>query len=224
MIVIDDYIKDASILSRIKDDHTFFPGTMNFDEKLVSEPNSYHYEESSCFAPYMFWDGWWRSDTNTLKKEVIKQIWEPHLSYPLEDILGFEYWTRTYNAGQYLPIHVDEDTFLYEKEKIYAGPIAGSIYYGCENEEGGFLEIHPKKLVDYTKDVLEQDMVKDYIVPIELRERIAYKANRLIMFDAGHVLHSATAAKSGIREVMVINVWHKSVSPMALKIGSFYYE
>jgi hypothetical protein len=224
MKVIDNYIKDKNILRRIKEDSSFFPGPMNDGEKLVEEPNSYHHEESSCFAPYMFWDGWWRSPASTLKKEIIKLIWENNLEHDLEDILGFEYWTRTYKAGQYLPYHVDEDTFLYEKDRIYVGPILGSIYYGCENEDGGFLEIHPKKLEDYTKDALEQERVSDYIAPLEKRERIAYKSNRLIMFDAGHVIHNATAANSGIREVLVVNVWHRSVPPTALSIGSFYYE
>jgi len=224
MIVIDNYIKDETILRRIKEDSSFFPGPMGNSDKLVSEPNSYHYEESSCFAPYMFWDGWWRSPANTLKKEVIKLIWEDNLDYNLDDILGFEYWTRTYKAGQYLPTHVDEDTFLYEKERIYVGPINGCVYYGCENEDGGFLEIHPKVLKDYTQDALEQEKVSDYIAPIEKRERIAYKSNRLIIFDAGHVIHNATAASSGIREVLVVNVWHKDIPPTALKINAFYYE
>ncbi len=224
MIVIDNYIKDENILNRLKNDSNFFPGPMGDTENIAPELNSYHNEEATCFAPYMFWDGWWKSPANTLKKEIIKIIWEPNLSYDLDEILGFEYWTRTYKPGQYLPTHVDEDTFLYEKEKTYAGPINGCIYYGCNNDDGGFLEIHPKALQDYTKNALEKENISKYIVPEEKRERIAYKGNRLIIFDAGHIIHNTTPAGSGIREVLIVNVWHKNVPPTALSIGAFYYE
>lgn len=95
---------------------------------------------------------------------------------------------------------------------------------GCENENGGFLEVHSKKLQDYTQGALEQEYVCDYISPVEFRERIAYKGNRLVIFDVGHTIHNTTPALSGKREVMVINVWHKDVPPTGLKSNSFYYE
>jgi len=129
MKIIDNYIKDVSTLEKISKDISFFPVAMGDKEKIATEINSYHNEAASCFAPYMFWDGWWRSPVNTLKKEIIKLIWEDNLEYNLDDILGFEYWTRTYHPGQYLQFHVDEDTFLYAKDKIYTGPIIGCVYY-----------------------------------------------------------------------------------------------
>ena len=164
----------------------------------------------------------WHSPANTLKKQIIQNIWGSRLEYQHEDILGFEYWTRTYRAGQFLATHVDEDTFLYARDKVFAGPINGAILYGCNNTEGGFLEIHKHTLIDGSHEALEKDSIK--ISPIEERERIAYKGNRLVILDAGHVIHGTTPANSGVRQVMVINVWHKENPPLALSLNEFYYE
>lgn len=223
MIVQDNFL-DKNLYKSVLSDVDFFPQSMGNEERIASQVNSYHNEKADCFAPYMFWDGWWRSEANTLKKKVIQKIWENNLEYPLDDILGIEYWTRTFHQGQHLDYHVDEDTFLYEKEKIFSGPICGSIYYAAENFEGGFLEIHNKSIPEKTYKALEHDKIKHYTVDITLRERIAYKGNRLIVFDSGHVIHNTTPALSGVRQVMVTNIWHKDNPPTALKIGSFYYE
>lgn len=223
MIVQDNFL-DKELYAEVLADATFFPESMGSEEKIASQINSYHDEKADCFAPYMFWDGWWRSEANTLKKKVVQKIWEDNLEYPLEDILGIEYWTRTFQKGQYLDCHVDEDTFLYQREKIFSGPICGSVYYAIDNENGGFLEIHNKEIPEKTHLALEHNNIKKYTVDISLRERIAYKGNRLIIFDSGHIIHNTTAALSGIRQVMVTNVWHKDNPPTALELNSFYYE
>lgn len=223
MILKDDFL-DKTLYKEVLSDIKFFPESMGSDQKIASQINSYHDEKADCFAPYMFWDGWWRSEANTLKKRVIQKIWEGNLQYPLEDVLGIEYWTRTFQKGQYLDCHVDEDTFLYQREKIFSGPICGSVYYAIDNENGGFLEIHNKEIPEKTHLALEHNNIKNYTVDISLRERIAYKGNRLIIFDSGHIIHNTTAALSGIRQVMVTNVWHKDNPPTALELNSFYYE
>lgn len=223
MIVQDNFL-DKNLYNEVLSDKNFFPESMGDSDRIASQVNSYHDEKADCYAPYMFWDGWWRSEADTLKKKVVQKIWEDNLEYPLEDILGIEYWTRTFNQGQFLDCHVDEDTFLYEKEKIFSGPILGSVYYALDNQHGGFLEIHNKEIPEKTPLALEYDRIKEYTVDFALRERIAYKGNRLIIFDSGHIIHNATPALSGIRQVMVTNVWHKDNPPTALKTGAFYYE
>jgi hypothetical protein len=223
MIVKDNFL-DKQLYYDVLNDCNFFPASMGDSDRVAGQVNSYHYEKSDCYAPYMFWDGWWRSPANTLKKKVVQKIWENNINYPLDDILGIEYWTRTFKAGQYLSYHVDEDTFLYEKEKVFSGPISGSVYYGKDNPNGGFLEIHNRSIKEKTHNALEHDSMQHYIVEINERERIAYKGNRLVIFDSGHVVHNATAAKSGIRQVMVTNVWHKDNPPLALELGTFYHE
>lgn len=225
MLVIDNYIQDTQLLVDIENSKNLFPESMGSEARIATELNSYHYEQASCFAPYMFWDGWWNSEANTLSKKIIKNIWENNLPFDTSEICGFEYWTRTFNPGQYLDIHVDEDTFLYAKEKLFKGPIIGCVYYPHTNDVvGGFLELHPNVVKEKTYDALEADNIKNNISPIEDRERIACRPNRLIIFDAGHTVHNTTPPISGVRRVMVINVWHKDSPPSALQTGEFYYE
>ena len=223
MIVKDNSLEDC-LYKEVLDDDLFFPKLMNDGEKIAEHLNLYHSEKSDCFAPYMFWDGWWRSPANTLKKRVIQHLWEDKMKWDLEDVLGFEYWTRTYLPGQYLDIHVDEDTFLYEKDKIFIGPVYGCVFYGKDNPDGGFLEIHKNKLKDGEKNILEKKYIKKYISLKKNRERISYKGNRSVFFDAGHIIHNTVGSNSGIRQVMVVNIWHKNNPPYALENGSFYKE
>lgn len=225
MKVIDNFL-DTETCEKIIADVDFFPSSMGEEARIASAINSYHHEQSDCFAPYMFWEGWGISEPKTLRQAVIKEIWDENLPFPLDELCGFEYWTRTFRAGQYLGPHVDEDTFRYSDSKILTGPHVGCIYYGPETDEnnGGFLEIYPDRIADFTKNALEQDMVSPLLVDVTARERIACKANRLIIFDAGHVLHGTTPVMSGKRNVMVVNVWHKSLTPVALETGQFYYE
>jgi hypothetical protein len=122
-------------------------------------------------------------------------------------------------------VHVDEDTFLYAESKIFSGPLIGSIYYGADNKDGGFVEIYNNvALADGEPMAIEAKNIEKILAPIESRERIAYKGNRLIIFDAGHIIHGTTPAQSGIRQVMVTNVWHKKNPPTALQLGEFFYE
>lgn len=221
--VFDDFL-DSDLYAEMLSDEQFFPESMGADERLAVSPTQYHDSQVDCYAPFMFWDGWWRSEANTLKKRVVQKIWENNLPCPKEDVVGFEYWTRTHLPGQFLDVHVDEDTFMYVDDKIFSGPLIGSVYYGVDNAEGGFMEIHKSVLVDGTPEAIEWINFEPLLSPIEERERIAYRGNRLIIFDAGHVIHATTAAKSGVRQVMVTNVWHKDNPPTALRQGKFFYE
>jgi hypothetical protein len=224
MFIADNWL-GKELYARVLEDDSFFPESMGSGEKIATELNSYHYEQASCYAPYMFWDGWWKSPANTLRKEVVQAIWTNNLPCPKEEVLGIEYWTRTYLPGQYLDVHVDEDTFLYADSKIFSGPLMGSVFYGSDNHDGGFVEIYNKAILqDGTKGAIEAESIEPLLVPVEERERIAYKGNRLIIFDTGHVVHGTTPANSGIRQVMVTNLWHKDNPPTALQRGEFVYE
>lgn len=221
--VIDDFLPQR-LVDLVADDSSFFPGLMGSSERVASELNSYHSEQSDCYAPYMFWDGWWSSPVNSLKKHVIKNIWENNLPMPQAEVLGFEYWTRTFGPGQYLGPHVDEDTFLYQDSKTYNGPEIGCVYYGPSEEKvvGGFLELFQSKLIFGEKNALEWDNLQKHLSPLEERERIAFSENRLIIFDAGRVIHQTSPCISGIRNVLVVNVWTKSNPPSDM--SKFVYE
>jgi hypothetical protein len=223
LIILDNFL-DKVMYNEILNEQTFFPPIMEKGDQIAVEINSYHTEAASCYAPFMFWDGWWNSPANTLKKKVVQKIWEFNLPCSVEEIIGFEYWTRTYAAGQYLQPHVDEDTFRYEEDKIFTGPLIGSVLYGLDNENGGYLELYKSLLQDGSYMALEKHKADPLLSPIEERERVAYKGNRLIIFDTGHLLHGTTPAKSGLRQVMVTNVWHKKMPPTALVKNKFFYE
>ena len=156
MKLYDEFL-DNLTLDQIRSDSSFFPGLMQNEPRIASEVNSYHNEQASCYAPYMFWHGWWSSPANTARKQVVRKIWENNLTIPIEDILGFEYWTRTFGPGQFLGPHVDEDTFLYQDTKVLNGPELGCVYYGPSTEKvvGGFLELFESKLTFGEKNALE---------------------------------------------------------------------
>ena len=223
MKLYDEFL-DNLTLDQIRSDSSFFPGLMQNEPRIASEVNSYHNEQASCYAPYMFWHGWWSSPANTARKQVVRKIWENNLTIPIEDILGFEYWTRTFGPGQFLGPHVDEDTFLYQDTKVLNGPELGCVYYGPSTEKvvGGFLELFESKLTFGEKNALEWENLEKKLDPIELRERIAFKENRLIIFDAGRVIHQTSPCVSGVRNVMVVNVWLKSNPPVNME--KFVYE
>jgi hypothetical protein len=223
MNILDDYL-NAELFNLVSECESFFPGLMQAESRIASEVNSYHNEQSSCYAPYMFWHGWWSSPADSVRKQVIRKIWENNLTVPIEEVLGFEYWTRTFGPGQFLGPHVDEDTFLYQDTKIYNGPEVGCVYYGPSKEKvvGGFLELFESKLIFGEKNALEWENLEKKLDPIELRERIAFKENRLIIFDAGRVLHQTSPCVSGVRNVMVVNVWLKSNPPVDM--ANFVYE
>ncbi len=225
MKVLDDFIKDESLLQEIREDKSFFPESMGDAEKVNYSVHQYHDPESKYFSPYMFWDGWWSSPANTLKKRVIQEIWKDNLPLPEKDICGFEYWTKTFKPGQYLSPHVDEDSHLYKDSQVFSGPITGCVYYpDFESVEGGFLELHEHTLRDGDISALERGVLDAVLSPIERRERIAFKPNRLVIFDAGHIVHNTTPTESGIRRVLIVNVWTNDNKPLALTNNGFYME
>jgi hypothetical protein len=223
MVVLDNAVSDNTY-KNVLDSNNFFSPSFSNQFKIASDINEYHYENSSSRSPYMFWKGWWVEDIKTLRQQVIYEIWNKYLPFPIDEICGFEYWTRTFGPGQYINEHVDEDTFEYSSSKIFNGPRFGCVWYGADNENGGFLEIHKNKLIDGTKNILEQINIEKYKSEILDRERISYKGNRAIMFDSGHYLHNTTPSTCGERQVLVINIWTMDLQPKGITTGEFVYE
>jgi len=229
LFILDDFIQDEALISEVKRDTTLFPETIDPDneEEIGYTLNRFHDEACDCFAPYMFWRGWWHSPADTLRKRLIEKIWSTPgiLPFPMDDVVGFEYWCRSYRPGQFLNYHVDEDTFLYEKHHQFNAPAWGCVWYGfSEASEGGFLELHEGRIEGNPPEALEKENIEPLLSPPERLERIAYRPNRLITFDAGRRLHETKPAAVGVREVLIVNVWHKDSPPSALETGEFYYE
>lgn len=225
LYVIDDFLKDGALKTDIVNTHDFFPGAMP-GSNIGQVANDFHYNDS-CSAPFMFWRGWWQEETKTTKQRLIRQIWEnsPWLPCPLEEIAGFEYWARTFGPGQYLAPHVDEDTFAYSDRREFKAPAIGCVWYGFTDDPGdGFLELHEARIDGYPVNALEQEFVQPILSSLDKRERIAYRPNRLIVFEAGRRLHETTVTSRGQRNVLVVNVWLNSEQPDGLINSHFVIE
>jgi hypothetical protein len=224
-VVVDNCISSSEILRLIADDDSFFPLRSGLRASIAEEINGYHSSNSDGYSPFMFWSGWGYEEPNTLKKKVIKCLWEKQLPCPIEEVAGFEYWTRTFVPGQYLDVHVDEDTFAYAKDKSFNAPIYGCVYYASTDRViGGQLQLHSEKIHGSPIGVLERDSLLRLSSPDQDRISIDYKYNRAVYFDAGRTLHNTLPATKGLRKVLVVNVWHKDSPPAGLIDGEFFYE
>jgi len=77
IVVIDNFLKDENLIRSIKEDKKFF-----------ADPGVYYW-----------WDGWWNSPANTIKKRLIEQMWRYNSPlYHGYQISGVEYWTGIQTA------------------------------------------------------------------------------------------------------------------------------
>lgn len=184
MIVIDDFIKDQSLLQEIQNDSTFF------------DNRGYHW-----------WDGWWNSPADTLKKRMIQYIWGDNSPYDSVSISGFEYWVGVYSEDEVrdeLPFHFDKDELLWDKEKVIVSPTIGTVYYPWENDiDGGYLEIYANGTDGEP-------------------ERLEPKFNRLVIFEAGKHPHRVTKVTRGTRRAIAINLWDEA--PSGVETGDLILE
>lgn len=196
MIVIDDFIKDQSLLDDIENDDSFFGPNGNF----------------------MWWNGWWNGEADTVKKRLIEYMWRYHSPHDfprfksITGLMGFEYWTGVYGDGHPntgLGNHFDKD----EEHWLATGgqnggevitPVIGTVFYPKQHSfDGGHLEVFT--------DGEDKDP-----------ERIAAKYNRLVIFDAGKHLHRVTQVSNGVRYAIAVNLWQSE--PKAVHSGNFTIE
>lgn len=187
--IFDNFIKDENFLDEIGDNETFF-----------SDPGVYYY-----------WDGWWNSEVNSIKKRLIEYICKDNR--PLTHnwtINGFEYWTGVQEADpngrfrNYLEMHTDEDEAyrIATGKRIY--PVIGCVYYPPGSEfTGGALNVY----TDGGKNPPDIALCRP---------------NRLIIFNAGGVLHKVDTILTGTRRAIAINIWDKA--PYSKTEGLFKTE
>lgn len=101
--IIDNAINDLDLLEEIKNDKDLFPAPTKIATDVV---NLVHAKERAPIT-YKFWPGWSDSEPVLLEHFLIKALWENELPIPLEQVYGFEYWSRTFVPGQYSMWHFD---------------------------------------------------------------------------------------------------------------------
>lgn len=129
MIIVDDFIKDESLLKELQEDTQFFENN----------------------GQYMWWGGPWNSKASTLKQRLIEELWIKNSPWDFPrynsiQLEGFEYWTGQYSADDdklhELNIHFDKDENLWNTEGKLVTPIIGTVYYPVPMDiDGGYLEI-----------------------------------------------------------------------------------
>ena len=171
------------------------------DEKFFQDPGVYYW-----------WDGWWNSPADTTKKALMEYMWryKSPLYYGYQ-ISGLEYWTGIQTAESQvghknnLERHFDKDEAWFEKTGEIVGPVIGTVYYPGETKEfeGGDLLIYTEG-VDKSPEVVKA-------LP-----------NRLIIFDAGSVVHEVSPVTSGTRKAIAVNLW--TSVPYSEQVGAFKHE
>jgi len=194
MIIVDDFIKDESLLNEMNSDSTFF----------------------SQNGKYMWWGGPWNSKPSTLKQRLINEIWIKNSPWDFPrynpiTLSGFEYWTGQYSpsdikdgSNDNLIMHYDKDEPVWRETGDIVTPIIGTIFYPKPMDiDGGYLEIYSRG----------RDMEP---------ERIEAKYNRLIIFPAGEHLHRVTPVTRGTRYAIAINLWESP--PSGVESGEIILE
>jgi len=174
MIIIDDFIQNKTLLDNIAKDKTFFNNN----------------------GQYYWYDGWWEQEPNTLKKELIKELWGENSPYKGVKIEGFEYWTGQLGPDantKELPIHFDKDEAEWERSGKVIPPIIGTVFYPVPLDiTGGDLAIYSSGIDN------EPEIVKP-------------RFNRLVIFDAGNHQHTVQPVNSGLRSAIAINLWDRKL-------------
>jgi len=132
MIIVDDFIKDESLLRELQEDNTFFDSN----------------------GKYMWWGGPWSSPASTLKQRLIEEIWIKNSPWDFPrynsiQLEGFEYWTGRYSSDTQNPstlgMRFDKDEYAWDTEGKLVTPIIGTVFYPFPMDiDGGYLEIFSK--------------------------------------------------------------------------------
>jgi len=187
--VFDNFIKDPDLLKEIEQDQTFF-----------NDPGVYYW-----------WNAWFNSSADTLKKRLIEYIWRDNC--PVREsfnISGFEYWTGIQTANtesrfkNNLGTHYDKDEAWFKKTGEIVTPVIGTVYYpGGQEFVGGDLAVYTDG-TDKSPEIVKA------------------KPNRLIIFQAGQDVHEVLPVTEGTRQAIAINLWTEE--PYSKQVGEFAIE
>ena len=166
MIIIDDFVEDKRLLKQIE---------VNKEEFFSDNGN------------YYWWNGWWDSPANTLKKRLIKYLWSDKSPYKPLTISGFEYWTGQFGpdkGSDYLNMHLDKDEALWKDTGEISSPIIGTVFYPIEMEIEG-AEVYqgrgPRAFVAALEPLLHHFLRRVKVVQREQR-RVVHGVHALVLF------------------------------------------
>tara|TARA_Y100000004_G_scaffold195573_1_gene262944 strand:+ start:1845 stop:2465 length:621 start_codon:yes stop_codon:yes gene_type:complete len=194
MLVIDNFVSDEHLLSRINSPST---------------PSDKHF----WCEDFPLYSGWSNGNVSCLIHEFIKYVFTDHRLLHLNTgVKYYEFWTNITHAdkidfcfGQKWahPPHFDKDEGAFRYKNEYSFPKVGIIFYGCKNIDlvtGGDLYYWPNlthKDVDF-----ESESIPDGYETIEPRY------NRLVILDSSK-LHGVSKILSGKRTSIAVNLWEK---------------
>lgn len=119
MIVVDDFITDKELLTKLQDDSLW---EANVPYSWVSKTDLFNYEQQSLWI------------------DLLKEIWgqvDPDTNYA-----GVEYWSNGYINQNTLDWHKDKDEHIFNTTGELVHPFIGSVWYGHTDKiVGGYLEI-----------------------------------------------------------------------------------
>lgn len=116
MIVVDNFVQDASLLSQLRDDRYW----------AQNQPYTWFDKDSLSLSPWL---------------RLTRQIWLFAARFhDLGQYAGYELWSQVIQDRE-LGWHVDKDEHVWKTTGAVINPTFGSIYYAhSEPVQGGFLE------------------------------------------------------------------------------------
>lgn len=120
MIVVDNYIEDKRLLTRVNNDPFF----------NKSEP--------------YWWGEWWVQPFTSLRQEVITHLFAQSKRFVNTDVSGFKHWVDECKEDYSPEPTFDKDEECFKETGEYSYPKIGAIYFHepkTDEVEGGWLQI-----------------------------------------------------------------------------------
>lgn len=120
MIVVDNYIEDKRLLTKVNDGPFF------------NNPEPY------------WWGGFWIEPFSSLRQEVISHLFLHSKRFVDIDVSGFKHWVSECKEGITPEPFRDKDEECFNETGEYSYPVVGAIYFhdpATDKTEGNYLQI-----------------------------------------------------------------------------------
>ena len=120
MIVVDNYIEEPRLLS-----------------KIIQDPNF------NTEGPH-WWGNWWVESFSNLRQEVITHLFAKSKRFVDTDISGFKHWVGECKEGISTTPSFDKDEECFKEINEYSYPTMGAVYFydpKADKVEGGHLQM-----------------------------------------------------------------------------------